>query len=231
MYTVRHTLIPPELKGLWDGPAWSCVESLTLTHARPEGSDHRPKTHVKLQYDDSGVYGIFRVFDRFVRSIHTEFMDPVCNDSCVEFFVKPKPGGGYFNFEFNCGGTLLSSYIRDSRRTAGGFGDYTPLSVADGKRVAVYHSLPGFVDPELTVPTEWLIEFFIPFALIAKYSGPLGDIKGTAWAANFYKCGDSTSHPHWLSWMPLREKNFHLPDCFGILRFDDRQPQSVHWFS
>lgn len=218
---MRHALIPPELKGLWDGPVWGRAESVTLSHARPEGSDHKPETSVKLLYGGAGIYGIFRVLDRYIRSVHTRFMDRVCNDSCVEFFVKPKPGGGYFNFEFNCGGTLLASYIRDSRRTAGGFRDFTPLSDSDGKLVAVYHSLPRVVDPELAGPTEWLIEFFIPFELIARYSGPPGDIRGKTWRANFYKCGDSTSHPHWLSWMPLSEKNFHLPESFGLLRFDE----------
>lgn len=172
-------------------------------------------------YDPAGLYGLFRIFDRFVRCVHTEFMDPVCNDSCVEFFVQPKPDGGYFNFEFNCGGTLLASYIKDPRRTSGGFRDFTPLTPEDGRLVAIFHTLPRVVDPELTGPMEWLLEFFIPFTLVEKYTGPIGDIRGNAWKANFCKCGDATSHPHWLSWMPLPEKNFHLPASFGLIRFEN----------
>jgi len=50
---------------------------------------------------------------------------------------------------------------------------------------------------------------------------PLGE-QGSAGIrrANFYKCGNETSHPHWLSWMPLAERNFHDPSSFGQLVFD-----------
>ena len=37
--------------------------------------------------------------------------------------------------------------------------------------------------------------------------------------ANVYKCGDRTSHPHWMSWNPVRTLNFHAPDEFGQLIF------------
>ena len=40
-----------------------------------------------------------------------------------------------------------------------------------------------------------------------------------AWRGNLYKCGDRTSHPHWAAWSPVDELNFHLPRCFGTLRF------------
>ncbi|MEW6117215.1 MAG: carbohydrate-binding family 9-like protein, partial [Nitrospirota bacterium] len=40
------------------------------------------------------------------------------------------------------------------------------------------------------------------------------------WRANFYKCGDATSHPHWASWAPVEALNFHLPHCFGTICFE-----------
>jgi hypothetical protein len=73
------------------------------------------------------------------------------------------------------------------------------------------------------VPTEWLLEFFIPFALLEKYVGPFGHVYNQEWRANFQKCADDTSHPHWASWAPIDELNFHLPHCFGTIRFDDKQ--------
>ena len=40
--------------------------------------------------------------------------------------------------------------------------------------------------------------------------------------ANFYKCGDKTAHPHYLSWSPIDtpKPDFHRPDFFGELLLD-----------
>ena len=37
--------------------------------------------------------------------------------------------------------------------------------------------------------------------------------------ANFYKCGDKTAHPHYLSWSPIHTEkpDFHRPEFFGEL--------------
>jgi len=211
------------MTGSWDGPAWADAETLELKHFRNEGSDHHPVTSAKLLYDREGIYGIFRVEDRYVRCLGTEYMDPVYQDSCVEFFVKPKQDSGYFNFEFNCGGTLLCSYIVDPERIPGGFRDYLPLPAEDGKKVRVYHSLPSFIEQEITEPVTWVLEFFIPFDLIGKYAGRItnaGSPAGQKWRANCYKCADESSHPHWVSWQPMPTLNFHLPECFGTILFE-----------
>jgi len=219
VYTVKAAKKRPELQGLWDGPAWSRADTLELESFRPEGSENRPKTSVRLLYNEEGIFGIFRVDDRYVRCVHTRYGAPVYKDSCVEFFVKPKPGKGYFNFEFNCGGALLCSYITNPERTADGFKEYVLIPESEGRVVGIFHSMPAVVDPEITEPVTWTLEFFIPFSLLGKYAGPIGDIHGQEWAANFYKCGDETSHPHWVSWRPLPQLNFHMPEYFGTVRF------------
>jgi hypothetical protein len=48
---------------------------------------------------------------------------------------------------------------------------------------------------------------------------PLGPMSSQSWRDNFYKCGDQTSHPHWASWSPVDDLNFHLPRCFGTICF------------
>ncbi len=222
MYNVRFANISPEMRGSWDGADWNQADSVNLVHFRPEGTGHRPKTSVKLLHDAEGIFGIFRVEDRYVRCVRTRFAEPVYKDSCVEFFVKPKTGKGYFNFEFNCGGALLCSYITNPERTVEGFRDFVRISEEDGKLVVVGHSLPKVVEPEITDVVTWTLEFFIPLSLIEKYAGKLGDISGQEWMANFYKCGDETSHPHWASWQPVQELNFHMPQSFGIIKFENK---------
>jgi len=219
--TINKITTTPPLNGDWNHECWNVAETLEINQFRPEGSGHQPTTEARLLYDKNGVHLIFRVQDQYVRSVQTEFNSSVCSDSCVEFFVKPKEDKGYINFEMNCGGTLLASYIEDCRRIDGGFAKYQMLSVADEQMASIYHSMPETVNPEIAEPTTWINQIFIPFKLFEKYVGELGSISGQTWHANFYKCGDKTSHPHWASWNPVTALNFHLPECFGILNFKE----------
>lgn len=218
-YRIRAAAPPPPGAG-WEDPAWGRADTLELAHFRPEGSDHRPRTRARLLHGAGGLHGLFLVEDRYVRSVHTRFQDPVCEDSCVELFLEPRAGRGYFNFEFNAGGTLHASHVSDPRRVPGGFAGFTPLTEHDARRVAVRASLPSVVDPEMDEPVTWRLGFFLPTVLLEAYVGPLGPLAGQVWRGNLYKCGDRTSHPHWAAWSPVDELNFHLPRCFGTLRFD-----------
>src|SRR5438309_65808 len=105
----------------WDGPHWGTGEEARVDQFHTAGSQHRPEVLAKLMYDAANLYLRFRVDDRYVVAKHTGFQDPVWRDSCAEFFVQPRASGGYFNFEINCGGALLSYYIEDPTRTADGF--------------------------------------------------------------------------------------------------------------
>jgi len=217
-YTVRAPR--PPLSAEWDDPAWADRPPLEIASFRPEGSDHRPRTRARLAYDEGGLASLFRVEDRYVRSVHTRFGEPVYRDSCVEIFLQPKPERGYLNFEMNAGGALLASHITDHRRTPDGFAAFTRLTEEDGRLVGVRSSLPRVVDPEVDGPLDWELAFFVPFPLLEKYVGPIGSLAGQRWRANLYKCGDGTSHPHWASWSPVDALNFHLPRCFGTLVFE-----------
>jgi hypothetical protein len=83
--------------------------------------------------------------------------------------------------------------------------------------------MPAVVEPEIIGKQIWFLEFVIPFAVFTKFAGPLGEIAGQMWRGNFYKCGNETSHPHWGAWSPVDELNFHLPGCFGRIRFEARK--------
>ena len=219
-YTIRRTPTPPEFTGQWDGPVWNQAETLSVNSFHPAGSDHKPGVTVRALYDAKGIYVHFKVQDRYVRSIHTKSLDPVCQDSCVEFFFQPKPNTGYLNVEGNAGGTFLCYFIEDHRRTPTGFEKYRPIDPSWFSHIRAYHSLPAVVEPEITTPVEWKLEYFVPFALIEAYVGPLGPIPGQTWQANFYKCGDNTSHPHWGAWAPIGDElNFHQPSRFAPVTF------------
>jgi hypothetical protein len=213
-YVVRPTQSSPSTI-----PIWAVAHALEVGNFRPESSLHRPQTSARLLYGANGLHGIFSVRDRFVRCIRTNYMDEVWKDSCVEFFVQPKPDKGYFNFEFNCGGAFLCCYITDPARAPGGFKDFVRVPASVAAQIRCEATLPRIVDPELDQPVNWSLQFYIPFAMLEEFVGPIGPVPGQAWRGNFFKCGDETSHPHWASWAPVDELNFHRPQCFGTLEF------------
>jgi hypothetical protein len=218
-YTVRLAATPPPLPAGWADPIWDQAETLAVQHFRPESSDHRPPTSARMLYDAGGLHGIFRVQDRYVRCLRTQYQDPVWRDSCVEFFAQPKPERGYFNFEFNCGGAFLCTHITNPERTPEGFKEFRKVPAAIGSTIQVQPSMPQRVEPEIPVPVVWTLSFFIPLSLFEHYLGELGPLPGQVWRGNFFKCADESSHPHWASWSPVDEFNFHRPDCFGSITF------------
>jgi hypothetical protein len=221
-YKVLSTPQSPEMQGLWDGDVWRNVPALEVDNFRPEGSNHHPQTLCKLLYDAEKLYVIFRVDDQYVRCVNTGFQSDVYKDSCVEIFLQPKSTGGYFNFEFNCGGALLASYVNDPTRVSGRVKECVPLTLDDDHQIQRYSNMPSKVSPEITNKQIWFLEFSIPFAVLTKFAGLMEEITGQVWRGNFYKCGNETSHPHWGAWSPVSELNFHLPECFGNIQFEKR---------
>jgi hypothetical protein len=219
-YVVKRAGSSAPLNADWESGFWVNAETLEIKNFRPESSDHRPRTRARLLHDEKGIHGIFRVEDKFVRCVRTNYFDEVWKDSCVEFFAKPKADAGYFNFEFNCGGAFLCSYIVNPERTRDGFKDFAkmPLEIAQG--IKVKSSLPGKIEKEIEEPVVWTLGFFIPFSIFENYVGAIGRVSGQVWRGNFYKCAEEVSHPHWAAWAPVDELNFHLPRCFGKIRFE-----------
>jgi hypothetical protein len=218
-YLVRPAPMAAGVAAEWDDPLWSGVTALEVAEFRPESSGHRPRTRARLLHTDDGLHGIFHVEDRYVACRHTRYQAQVCEDSCVEVFLQPKAGDGYLNFEMNCGGTLHAAYVTDHRRDNGALAAAVPLTEGEGRQVAIRTSLPRVVDPEIASEVDWELAFFIPRSVLEGHVGPIGPLAGQEWRANLYKCADRTSHPHWAAWSPVDALNFHLPSCFGRLRF------------
>ncbi len=217
-YTIKRIKTKPNLDGDFDGSAWAHADIVNVDHFHEKSSDHHPVTRVKVLYDDDGLYLIYHVQDQYVRAANIGYQASVCRDSCAEFFVEPVPGRGYFNFEINCGGSMLLYYCSRSQTIK-----YDPVEINRERldMVKIYHSLPEKVEPEITEPTTWTLEFHVPFALFEPYVGAIPPVAGTIWRANFYKCADQTSHPHWGMWNPIPGKlGFHKPEHFAPLIFE-----------
>ena len=199
---------------------WRNIRPVLIASFHPASSDHRPIVEARLAYNSRFIDVLFHVRDRFVKSLCTEYQQMVCRDSCVEFFVQPRPDRGYFNFEVNCGGTMLLYYIEDATQVAGGFAKSMSVSPQHASLIQIATTMPKTTPTEIAEPIEWSLAMRIPFAMMEPYVGAIGDPRGQTWRGNLFKCGDKTSHPHWASWAPIgQELNFHQPDKFGELTF------------
>lgn len=222
-YLIRKTRLPATLPAPWDSPFWSAADTLDVAHFHPRSASTHPKTRARLLYDDAGLYVHFHVRDRWVRAAHTDYQSPVCQDSCAEFFVRPKDGQGYFNFEINPVGTMLLYFVEDPTRLEGGrLRKAQPVPPNLGATVRIHTSEPRPIPDEIPDDRDWWLQYFVPFDLFDRYLvGPVRPSPGDRWHANFYKCGDLTSHPHWAAWSPVGDAlNFHQPDKFGLIRFE-----------
>jgi len=193
---------------------------MAIAHFHSRSSDHRPMVEAALLYDDEHLHALFRVADRYVRSVHTEYDSDTYKDSCVELFVQPHGRAGYFALEVNAGGAFSLRFIEDPTRTSNRFAKWAAVTAADAGTLKVSHSLSAVVEPERVEPVEWWVEVSWPFAAMEPYCGAVRPVAGRRWRANAFKCGDQTSHPHWASWAPIGDAlNFHQPGCFGWLDF------------
>ena len=216
-YTIGRINSKMQIDSDWHKPAWEKIKSLAILNDNGWKSNYSPSTEVKLAYDDATLYMIFRVKDQFVRCVTREFNGPVWQDSCVEFFFSPNPGepNNYFNLEINCGGTMLMAYRRFSD------GNRMILEIPDLQKIEIAHSMPEIIEKEINTPVTWTVEYKMPLDILEKYIKISKPENGAVWKANFYKCAEKNSYPHWLSWnkIDFHEPNFHLPQYFGELQF------------
>jgi cellulose/xylan binding protein with CBM9 domain len=216
-YHVARTNQSMTIDADWDKSQWQNIESVEITNYMGEIPAFRPVANAKMVYDDNNIYVIFQVQDRYVRCLTNKINGPVWEDSAVEFFFAPdsKNPERYFNLETNCGGTALLHYNLVPRKKS------NKVETEEIEKIEIAHSLPQLIDPEMTDPVIWTLEYRIPFIMLEKYSKVTRPGTGVVWRANFYKIAENSSNPHYITWSVIENSkpNFHLPQFFGKLEF------------
>jgi hypothetical protein len=173
---------------------------------------YRPEVRFNIAYSDSEIFLKYYVREEYVKAEKTESNQMVCEDSCVEFFVSPEDDGIYYNFEFNPIGTCLlgtGTCRADSKRG--------PVSVIDGIRRLSSAGNSPFAEREGEY--SWTLCLAIPLSAFFRHN--IKDLKGRSFRANFYKCGDKLTNPHYVTWNPVETlaPDYHRPEYFGSLNF------------
>ena len=165
------------------------------------GSIARSRTHLAVMYHVRGLD---------LRATALEDNGNSWEDSCCEFFISDPEDGTYYNFELTCIGSLLSSK-RKSRT------DSKMFEKEVTAKVIRYTTLEKKIYEIKDELKEWTVVMMIPFEMI----GIDPDNIPSCVRGNFYKCGDLTAHPHFLSWNPVvtPKPDFHRPEFFGEIIF------------
>jgi len=173
---------------------------------------YKPDVKFNIAWGDREMYIKYYVRESHVKAEKSHTNDMVCEDSCVEFFVAPSDDGIYYNFEFNPIGTVLmgAGHGRDDSIRA-------DTSVVEAIRRLTSMGSEPF--SEISGDISWTITLAIP--LEAFFHHRVGSLAGKSFRANFYKCGDKLSNPHFVTWSPVRtgKPDYHRPEYFGILKF------------
>ena len=195
----------------------------------PETFPYAPLCSGRIARTQDALVVDFRVSGLDLRVQNTEDNGRQWEDSCVEVFIQDPEKADYYNFEINALGKVLACCGPDRHNRVPRpaeemeeilrFGDRLPVGAGNDKS-GVGNDQP--VIPGLTGDLEglqsWRVGVVIPFDLIGLDPANLPH----SIRANFYKCGDKTAHPHYLSWSPIDtpKPDFHRPEFFGELILD-----------
>ena len=174
---------------------------------------YRPDVTFSMAYNEDHLFLKFNVQESHIRAMETETNGNVWEDSCCEFFCA-FDNSGYYNVETNCIGTQLIGWgANKEERTL-----LAPDTIVAVKKHSTLERKT--IEPQ-SGHFEYQLTMIIPAATFVNHPGMKFN-SGMQLKGNFYKCGDKTPEPHFISWNPIdiEEPNFHRPDYFGSIELE-----------
>ena len=174
---------------------------------------YKPSMKFRIAHTGDKILVNYEVEEVSVRAVAPHDNGSVWEDACCEFFLQPDEASGkYYNFECNCAGTLLNGY--------GVPGDREHACDEIMKSIDRWASLGREPFEERMGDCKWSLTLVIPTK--ALFRDEIHSLDGRDMRANFYKCGDKLTTPHFLSWnkIDLPSPCFHCPPFFGQIHFE-----------
>jgi hypothetical protein len=173
---------------------------------------YKPKVGFKMAHSQNQIWLKYDVTERHILARQTQTNGDVYKDSCVEFFIS-LDNQNYYNFEFNCIGTIHAGYGpgRKNRK---------PVPKKSAELIETKSTLGNQAFEEKTGEFSW--ELIVRIPLESFVFDKIESFDSLAARGNFYKCGDETSTPHFVTWNPVEthQPDYHRPEFFGKLWFE-----------
>lgn len=166
---------------------------------------------VRVAHNGEKIFLLYSVTGEQLRAVNTNDFGSVWEDSCVEFFMQKEGDRTYRNFECNVLGALLAAHHED-RNTSERLTEHMPSVVRFSNIKHRYENGKQVSD--------WTMYLEIPKKALGFAENE--SLHGKNIRANFYKCGDETPEPHYISWnsINLPSPDFHVPQFFGLLELE-----------
>jgi hypothetical protein len=168
-------------------------------------SGRKPRwgTEVRLGWEDNGFHGLFLCQDPSPWATKTTRDAPLWEEEVVEILINPFGDSiSYFEIEINPLNTVTDLFIRRTRT---------------GLRKELAWTCEGLATACGMLPYGWLAGFQIPFRAL----GDCHPAHSPVWRANFARIDRPKGEKHELTaWSPSLVESFHVPERFGVLRFD-----------
>jgi len=174
---------------------------------------YKPEIKFRIAYSKDQIWLKYYVDEESIMAKETRVNGNVYKDSCVEFFISPGRNDNYYNFEFNCIGIPHVGYgLARANRVL--------IDPEILKLITMKSTLGNQPFEEKTGGHKWEMMIVIPKACFSHDKDIV--LKGLEATANFYKCGDDTSKPHYVTWNTVgtKEPDYHQPEYFGKLSFE-----------
>ncbi len=177
-----------------------------------EEFSYKPDVKFRIAYCQDNILLKYYVNESNIMAKETKINGDVYKDSCVEFFISPDQNDTYYNFEFNCIGIPHVGYGKAGIKK-------NLINSEILKLITIKSSLGNQPFDEKTGGFQWEMMIIIPKECFAYDKNIV--LKGLTANANFYKCGDNTSKPHFVTWNPVGTKkpDYHQPRYFGEIFF------------
>jgi hypothetical protein len=173
---------------------------------------YKPGVSFRIGHTENEIWLKFYVTEKCIRAVETRTNGDVYKDSCVEFFIS-FDHRNYYNFEFNCIGTRHLSY-------GPGRGNRARVNPEVMEKIQTHSTLGNEPFDNKIGHFEWEMLLRIPVEVFIFDS--ISSLKGIKVTGNFYKCGDMTEEPHFVTWNPVKTEkpDYHRPEFFGTLLFE-----------
>lgn len=178
---------------------WNGIKAGVIGCQPWKGYCSAPLTTFRMIRYSGGFCVWMHTDETHLRAEVTEENAEVCEDSCMEVFLKPDINDvNYINFEINPQGVMLIGLGKDR---------YDRLLLDEPRDT--------FHIETLSREGDWTLKFDIPDSFLLRYFKQISLVS----RGNFYKCGELTDHSHFATWSPVftAKPDFHISDYFGLL--------------
>ncbi|KAK8885666.1 hypothetical protein M9Y10_041118 [Tritrichomonas musculus] len=175
----------------------------------PDQYPETPTVYVRVAHNNKEIFVRFDVEEHYTVAHVEKDNGEVWYDSTCEFFIT-FDDLGYYNIETTCIGKVLLGFQKT-------LPDQILGSTDSINRLP---SLGTETFDEKVGDNKWNLTYAVPLSAFWKHN--LTSLHGVKAHCNFYKCGDSLSKPHFITWRPIKNPKpfFHMPEFFGEIDFE-----------